>query len=95
MSPDPFLVHVDERPAEEDAALLLRACFFFLPFPFGCPRWDGTPRANSSSAWSWATRLVCVSHKVLATLVAEDLGLAFLLLGPLTDSEKLPLPFGS
>ena len=95
MSLDPFLVHVDDRPAEEDATFVLRACLLFLPFPFGCPRLDGTPRANSSSAWSWATCLVCASHKVLATLVAEDLGLAFLLLGPLTDSEKLPLPLGS
>ena len=38
---------------------------------------------------------VCVSHKAFATLVTEDAGLEFLLLGPLTDSEKLPLPFGS
>ena len=50
MSLDPCLVHVDERPAEEYAALFVPACIFVLPFPFGCPRLDGTPRANASSA---------------------------------------------
>ena len=52
MSLDHFLVHADDWPAEEDAALFLRACFHFLPFPFGCSRLEGTPRANSSSACS-------------------------------------------
>ena len=39
------------------------------------------------------TSCVSVSHKAFATLVTEEAGLEFLLLGPLTDSEKLPLPF--
>ena len=38
---------------------------------------------------------MCVSHRAFATLVTEDAGLELLLLSPLTDCEKLPLPFGS
>ena len=38
---------------------------------------------------------MCVSHNAFATLVTEAAGLEFLLFGPLTDCEKLPVPFGS
>ena len=43
---------LEPRRAEEEDATLLRATFFRLPLPFGCPRFGGTTRVKSSLDWS-------------------------------------------
>ena len=68
--------------------------FSFPAFPFWLSAfgWDTSSQFVVCLFLSH-TSCVCVSHRALATLVTEEAGLEFLLPGPLTDSEKLPLPF--